>query len=750
MSVWDDTNDVQGEINGETLAMQGLDGPRDADMEDSTQQPTITHQDEVPAAENGEVIETRSRSSSISRDGSDPGIERQDSPITSIDEDSKLRPQQSAARKASGKVQELVYKFDGLAKAAVTEPVVQKRDRQEILRRRAAGQDDEDDDTEDFDDLDEPELNETPSPPVASDSIPTMRLGEFSPWVESQETAISAPKPSVPVTANIEALISKFGPVSFSADLDKVGSLFGEAKVNDIGTRSDQDEYISDRIVSDSFGDISERKAWYRISRQGSSRKYNAGDDDSYCRVAWSTSNTRLETLQIVRRWMEEDSITGRPTLGGGSTKKGNMFGWDSEGEAVTLDKVFGKKIQPQPIMSSFQQQFQPANATGTQQLSAATAQSMPLVPSAAPVASFGWSTTDTPSSSSNIAAQETSFGWNNVDTSVPASNTTAPVPSFGWNTVDTSGSAPTATASQEARNLRPAPPERSKANTTPSIPLAPPAAAPIVPPVASFGWDTVDTSTLVSKSAASQETRDLHPTPLHDTLSLSTPMSGSTHTPLNVIDEEADDEDEWGDMISSPSDTKQPLVSNNDAFGYIDTAMSPPLTQTSHAEMGSRLLSSEQFSPDALMHPTSDIISPTTGMNINQTNSGPDAWSSMDFSFFDTPAQTNPQIAVRKPSVFVDDNTMAVSNPIPSPLKMASLMPTSNTTTLFSDNLSTGTFTPTTPIPISSPVPITLPLRLSTEMEVDAGDSTTTTSLGDPMAKQIIANLPDLGYMLR
>jgi hypothetical protein len=103
-------------------------------------------------------------------------------------------------------------------------------------------------------------------------------------------------------------------------------------------------ELVPDVIIDDSFTSITERKAWYRLSRQGS-KLMHSGDLETYVRMDWARSTVRQDTLKIVRRWMEEDSMTGRPALG---RKHGiigaNVFNWNSSAPAVEISELLGKK----------------------------------------------------------------------------------------------------------------------------------------------------------------------------------------------------------------------------------------------------------------------------------------------------------------------------------------------------------------------------------------------------------------------
>ncbi|KAL6910742.1 hypothetical protein GGI43DRAFT_391012 [Trichoderma evansii] len=147
--------------------------------------------------------------------------------------------------------------------------------------------------------------------------------------------------------------------ISYPVDHTKLDELFPSTPA--ITTEA---ELVPDVIIDDTFASSSERKAWYRISRFGSKRKHDLGDDDNYVRVGWSGSQIRDRTTQTVRRWMEEDSITGRVVLGrrlGGSGAV--MFNWNSTAP-VEIGEFLGrhsrnssmtvKSAAPSPTASSF------------------------------------------------------------------------------------------------------------------------------------------------------------------------------------------------------------------------------------------------------------------------------------------------------------------------------------------------------------------------------------------------------------
>ncbi|KAI5862963.1 hypothetical protein GGS23DRAFT_77051 [Durotheca rogersii] len=296
-----------------------------------------------------EVQDFHSRpSSTFSRDSYN-GADRQDSPITSIDEDPRSRLR-IASRKASGKVQELVGMYDGLAKSMLEElptssrPGSSRRDGQErsSSRARSVGAAD-DGDFGDFEDA--KSVNEKLAPNSSStlafpdrSSTPKDLSRDAKPVRGSiNQRSTTSGKASAPV----RQLMEKFGPIRFDTDLQSIEKLFPDLPHN-ISDDTKEPHNIPEHIINDSFETISERKAWYRISRYGSVRKHDSGDEDNYHRVEWSTSYLHSETIKIVRRWMEEDSIAGRVTLGAG--KRTSVFNWDSAAAPVDLGKVFARK----------------------------------------------------------------------------------------------------------------------------------------------------------------------------------------------------------------------------------------------------------------------------------------------------------------------------------------------------------------------------------------------------------------------
>ncbi|UKZ72909.1 hypothetical protein TrVFT333_000546 [Trichoderma virens FT-333] len=137
----------------------------------------------------------------------------------------------------------------------------------------------------------------------------------------------------------MERPFSSTSKVHYPIDFTKLDDLFPSTPP--ITTEA---ELVPDVIIDDTFASSSERRAWYRVSRYGSKRKHDMGGDENYVRVTWSKSQIRERTTQTVRRWMEEDSITGRVVLGrrlGGSGAV--MFNWNSPAPQVEIGEFLGR-----------------------------------------------------------------------------------------------------------------------------------------------------------------------------------------------------------------------------------------------------------------------------------------------------------------------------------------------------------------------------------------------------------------------
>lgn len=164
--------------------------------------------------------------------------------------------------------------------------------------------------------------------------IEEVRWNTLQSSVETTQTAVLREAPKEPKL--------KVKPPSdpFSIDVFKVDELFSSEK-----SSFPPPEPVPDVIIDDTFASSGERKAWYLISRPGSMRKHDLGDDENYVRVNWNSSQVRGQAIRIVRRWMEEDSITGRVVLGRRTGPAGaKIFNWDSSAPPVEISELLGRK----------------------------------------------------------------------------------------------------------------------------------------------------------------------------------------------------------------------------------------------------------------------------------------------------------------------------------------------------------------------------------------------------------------------
>ncbi|GJC92930.1 hypothetical protein ColKHC_01756 [Colletotrichum higginsianum] len=283
--------------------------------------------DRFPAVDEQAGDAGPSSASAPSEDGDDneeaQDARHSDSPITSIEEDSAA-PNMSQ-RKVSGKVLELVEMYDGIAKRTTKTPELIAPRRSTSREPKATVQEARDRATE-VDDL--PETEKAAPPRISTKSGPD-DLPE-----NGNEVAGHVDEQDKPIRPDHDP---------FETDLGKLDILLPDASLDG----SELPEDVPDRIIHDSFTSISERKMWYRLSRNESLRKHNAGDDENYVRINWTNSTLRQDTLKTVRRWIEEDSFGGR-AFRSGSTRNaggGKSFGWDATTAAspVDLDRLSGK-----------------------------------------------------------------------------------------------------------------------------------------------------------------------------------------------------------------------------------------------------------------------------------------------------------------------------------------------------------------------------------------------------------------------
>ena len=526
---------------------------------------------------NGKEIEESSRPSSSPSDHSHHDEMQPESPRTSLDEEPK-RPQ--GHRHVSTKIQELVEHFDGLVMAQLEEPVILhgsgqtsrenldketgERDEKENLRgidipggvddremdaalRAGASEaalvdksdpqkDEEDDDFGDFEDG-QSEISESFEEEVKQQITepPTSYLSENQPQEASKE-----PSPPEIVAPKLQ-IFKDFGRVEYDVDKLAFDQLYPELKT--APDRSAEKLFIPDVIPYDSFSSVEQRKTWYRLSRYVSMRKHNSGDDENYVRINWLQSQTRVETLKIVARWMEQDRISGRVVLGGGS-KDGSLFGWNDP------------KAAPIPLAAAFDEKRKNKQAP-----SPATVEAAPEVPREWPKGLVKPRSTSQNRSSSK--PRRRSSAKSSRSSEEIKQIVKAPVPNFGWNTD------PQVNHTSPGRDTKPAPiPLAEPSPPQKSISPSPPPPASSVPPLkiatehrkpTGYGLESLQpiTEVLTPVSAPNpQKANGLNT--LQPTANISMPAFPSISSTQNFSNSF---EDDWGEMISSPVVTAAPKL---------------------------------------------------------------------------------------------------------------------------------------------------------------------------------------------
>jgi hypothetical protein len=604
-----------------------------------------------------------------------------ESPRTSLDEEPK-RPQ--APRKVSSKIQELVEHFDGLAKQeeelvmdpsrsrslsktplGETEEILEASEERRLEEEKAeAEDDDEDDDFGDFEggqsEVDASIEEEEGKRPVTPTPTQSQIGSSPAPKMASPQTQISPPR-SLYVQKD-------YGRVEFAIEastLNKINSPSSGDTTADIPVEK---VFIMDTLPYDSFASAEERKTWYRISRYGSMRKHNSGDDENYKGVNWAQSQIRDQTLKTVARWMEEDRISGRVVLGGGN-KGSSIFGWnDANAPAVPLDSVFatkrGKKILP----------------------TKANVEAAPEVPREWPKGlvrdrstSKGYSPTKARRRSS--AKSSGTSESHKMSPQVPVAN-------FGWN------------ASPTAKSQSPIPLSKEVPKATAAVIKLP---SPSRQPRSSDPRQTTSAIVMPAETMQAQKPVDAN---RPDSLLTSKPAIPVLPLTLPTNSNEGDD---WGEMMSSPVVAIPPVLPPSQGMRHkksqsmsrdfspplqaspIDSPIALPQPRRGHRSTTSfddtvvpeprvsfdsrsdslpsnafTTTSSSSFSNPILQAPPA----PTTSVNTHS-----DPWASADFSFFESPApapaqKPTPAVVVAAKPLVLKSVSFAKVPPAPSPLR--------------------------------------------------------------------------------
>ncbi|KAL2106425.1 hypothetical protein VUR80DRAFT_6755 [Thermomyces stellatus] len=240
-------------------------------------------------------------------------------------------PAHEGTRKVS-KVRELVDMYDAIAKKA-SEPPSEPDPSEKPERARSIAADEDEEDWEEF------------------ESGADQKRSDRAPFTEPPAVLSELTFPEHPSKA-----------VKFRIDEASFSILF-DAQEEPPTPPAD----IPDRLDPLDTFTLTERRAWYRLSRQGSSRLHDVGDPDNYTRVAWQGSAVSAETFAIVRRWMQEGAVR---TRAGGVRGSAATFGWEHSSSSDPVDLSFLRKRKSaegrQRSESTTASFSKPALATGT------------------------------------------------------------------------------------------------------------------------------------------------------------------------------------------------------------------------------------------------------------------------------------------------------------------------------------------------------------------------------------------------
>ncbi|PVH79605.1 hypothetical protein DL98DRAFT_516029 [Cadophora sp. DSE1049] len=632
--------------------LQSLQFSNETLVPESGNEATATVKDDVPGdAEDQDlgtkdspkkIVEGKSSSESqesdpVSRPSSSPSERShheeppQESPRTSFDEEPKPnRPQ--VARKVSTKVQELVQHFDTLAKKEDVEPVITRATSAQDtnLQENSEGDDD------DFGDFEEGQSDD--ERPDVEESRGSEQILTQSPV---NETSQHRRTPSLE-----NALTKDYGVVDFKFDPSKLDGLYP----SDTPDPTSETIFIPDSIPFDSFSSTEQRKTWYRISRYGTMRKHNSGNDENYIRVGWRPSIIRDDTLKIVSRWIEEDRISGRVVLGGGS-KGSTVFGWnDPKAPAVPLSDVFvkhGKKMTnsntaveaapevprewPKGLVRDRSTSKTRSPSTKPRRKSSVKAASVP-VPSdiknspITPVANFGWNTspgaTQKPNDISPSSGKRTS--------GVPSGSAAHPDPA----------SPPRKTRSSNSSISKSFPPNINAVSQNPTLPLTLDTEPPIAPAHRSVPLPSLSMSSAVNDD---DDWGEMVSTPATPTLPVLTPSKGLRHKKSQSLGGMGTTFPQGGiskGRMDGQSETSHRSTTSFDKILKPQTLASAPhsLPITSNVDLLSGSVDSFKTPRPA----QSEVTASTS-----------DPWASADFSFFETaPAPAPKPVPIPTPRV--------------------------------------------------------------------------------------------------
>lgn len=649
----------------------------------------------------GNDTDELSRSSSSPSDHSHPNGLHAESPRTSLEDDAQ-RPE--VHRHVSEKIQVLVEHYDALAKSQIEDVAIYPRTpRSERGEVDVEGQDEEQrqspsaimsevidkenpmlkEDKEDVegqfeDDLHHDDINEDIDGAKAEDEVKDEDNGEdkddddfgdfeegnsqISVPIEAAEETLNSQRHELPADSQASEALNKattvaakdaqahtqekiFGRIEFAIDTSALDKLYTGLKPESPSANPEDKLVIPDAVPRDSFTSVEERKMWYRLSRYTTLRQHNSGDDDNhYIRISWPESKIREETLKLAGKWMEQDRISGRVVLGGGS-KDGSLFGWNDP------------KSAPMPLAAAFAINKGKKKAQPSVPVSAPAAEP----PATSPIASReplkGSASPHLPPENRSPPKQRRRSSTKATRTSEDSKQRSPkPVATFGWSSEPQQTPVLSVVTSNPTTKSSDMPSAQKPAAMTPQAQRA----------------SDIFVSTSSPHVPSSFSDWDAPPRPV---------KSSSPVVPLATATQSSSDDfnDEWGEMMSSPAveaapqlpiqmPPQVPLVrklghkksqsligvslpsseipSNQSTLptgpfgsGHRPTSSLDGIlnTEMPHASQLSNLLSTSS-NPSGAFSTAAKLVAPVA-------DSSYDPWASADFSVFDTPApQHKPQ----------------------------------------------------------------------------------------------------------
>jgi hypothetical protein len=567
---------------------------------------------------------------------------------------------------------------------------------------------------------------------------------------QNPSSPVKTPEPKTPISQSspspLRILKRDYGRVVYNIDQATLEKLYPVRSVNKPSTQPSEKIFISDTIPRDSFSSTEQRKTWYRISRYGSMRKHNYGNDENYVRVSWPQAEIRTETLKTVSRWKDEDIFGGR-TVPGRTSKGFSGFGWhDSNATPITIESAFAAKrdqnrISTQSIDSvadiprewpeaaKHHSPSQSRSSLGSNRRRSVKPSSISedvSLSSRLPVADFGWnspyseeqtsqSTTDLPRSPNSVPSG--SVTATRSQSQVPDPSSQSAFSDLNLTSPKTSSHADNVTPMQNA--ILPAIFPISKSVSTDPTHMP-------TPQSSSFGSNIPEPKKVAGFNQPNSLPFKYPPPP---------PPTITTNIPFIPHDD-----DDWGEMVSSLDVSTRPnpvpdkslqhrmIESHADSFSQINGSNSNPAPSGrghkptasvnptfTPAPLSTSTASSSPFPQRAFSTPASANeqykLSATPSTAISQL----DPWASADFSFFDSSPAPAP-----------------ISQPILKPIHIekAAPMPPFKSKHTPAKSISA----------LNSPV-VSSPLRNGkTRLEIEQ----------DKIVAGIVNGLPDLSYMLQ